>query len=135
MVQPYSPLTLVLSELLQRGFAAPPTKRQLDQLEEAVSSHGLEGEKAPPWMFEFFARILSRRLTPRTERYEVPTGYPFGESGLSNVLLDIDRAIHWLGLDDSGEEVVWPLPKLGVRVCIIREWNGKDCYGVVIEPM
>ena len=135
MTQQHSPLTLVLFDLLQRGFGDDPSAERLVQLEALVSDHDLEGEKAPAWMFEFFSRILNRRLTPRTDRYVIPCGYPHGENGLCNVLLDIDHDIKPLGLDDSGEGLTWPIPRLGIRVVVIREWGSEDSYGVIIEPL
>jgi hypothetical protein len=134
MAEAHSPLTVVLSELLERGFGVPSNNELLGLLELAVSDHGLEGDKAPEWMFEFFSRILNRRWAPRSERYEVPRGYPHGEDGLSNLLIDIDQEVHPLKLDDYGEALMWPIRGLSLHVSIIREWNGEG-YGVVIKPL
>ncbi len=134
MAETYSPLTVVLSELLQRGFGVTANNELHGSLETLVVSHALDGGKAPTWVFEFFSRILNHQLAPRSERYEIPRGYPHGEEGLCNLLLDIDRDVHRLGFDDYGEGVMWPIPGLGLHIGIIREWNG-DGYGVVIKPL
>lgn len=134
MATEYSPLTLVLADLLERGLGATAGEKMRELLEIAIREHALEGENAPAWMFEFFSRILNHRLAPRTERYEIPRGYPHGEEGLCNLLLDIDRDVHPLGFDDYGEGVMWPISDLGLRVGIIREWNGEG-YGVVIDAL
>jgi hypothetical protein len=129
----YSPLTLVLAELLECGYGVAATVESRGVIELAVSDHDLDGDKAPAWLFEFLSRILHRRMTPRTERYKIPSGYPRGENGLCNVLLDIEQAFRPLGLDDYGEDMKWPIPGLGLEVSIIREGNSEGC-DVVIRP-
>ena len=133
MATEHSPLTLVLADLLERGFGV--TGHELrDSLEAIVASHALDGDKAPTWMFELFTRILNRRLTPMSERYEIPSGYPLGGSGLANLLLGLDEAIGSLGVDEQGESLEWSIPELKIHVRIIREWRGPG-EGVVIEAL
>lgn len=134
MATEYSRLTLVLTELLERGFGAAATDEVRDVVEIAVSDHDLDGDKAPPWVFEFLSRILNRRMTPRTEGYKIPSGYPHGEDGLCNVLLDIEQGLQPVGLDDYGEDLKWPIPGLGLQVSILREGIGEG-YDVVIRPL
>ena len=81
MATEYSPLTLVLTELLERGFGVTATDEVRGFIELAVNDHDLDGDKAPAWLFEFLSRILNRRMTSRAERYKIPSGYPTEKTG------------------------------------------------------
>jgi hypothetical protein len=72
-------------------------------------------------MIQLFDDIRSRRIES-TGRH-LPSNYPFGENGLSNVLADIESELMPLGIEDYGEGISWPIPGCGVKVVILRETN------------
>lgn len=86
---------------------------------------------APVWMQEFVGRIASSEYTERL--LKIPPGYPDGENGLMNTLLEIDETVMPLGIDDCGESMVWHIPALNVLVYIGRETSG-DFHNAAIRP-
>jgi hypothetical protein len=64
----------------------------------------------------------------------LPTGYPNGENGLMNSLLEIEETVLPLGIDDEGESVLWSPPKLGLAVYWSRESGGSH-YDASIRPV
>jgi hypothetical protein len=111
------------------ALARPDSFIDPDIVEGAVAGHGLDGEAPPNWMVAWFARIATRQPTP--ELFEVPGGYPNGDEGLVNVLLDIEEAIGPLGFDDCGESFAWPIPAAGLVVLTIRETADGRYYGAM----
>jgi hypothetical protein len=118
-VDRWSPLTLAIAPVLDCIAPQPLTDQGRDLLEIVVEDHGLSGPSPPQWMIDLFGDILACR-TAVPGRW-VPDGYPLGESGLANVLADIEAELLPLGVDDYGEGVMWPIPAIGVRVVVIRE--------------
>jgi hypothetical protein len=128
-----SPLTRLLALLLEQVRGEPLAEETCALLEIIVTDHGLEGDHAPQWMFDFLNAIRERRVG--RPRFSIPVGYPLGEEGLANVFADIEQELMSLGIDDYGEGMVWPIHRLGLRVVIIREWSEQNHYGVAIEPL
>ena len=87
---------------------------------------------APVWMQEFVARIASSEYTEHLVR--LPIGYPDGENGLMNTLLEIEETVVPLGIDDCGESITWHIPALNVLVYIGRETSG-DFHNAAIRPV
>ncbi|MGW1616442.1 hypothetical protein ACWCQZ_44760 [Streptomyces sp. NPDC002285] len=73
---------------------------------------------APEWMNDLLDALLTRRLTGEAVR--CPEGYPDGENGLMNILLDLEREFP-LGIEDEGEATFWPMPQIGLALLIGRE--------------
>lgn len=115
----WSPLTLAIASVLDRIAPATLTDECRDLLEIIVDDHGLNGPAPPTWIVELFRDIRTGQTA--WGRRWVPPGYPLGESGLANVLADIEAELLPLGLKDDGEELVWPIPSCGVRLVVIRE--------------
>jgi hypothetical protein len=111
------------------ALARPDSLINPDIVEGAVAGHELDGESPPEWMVAWFARIAARQ--PIRELFEVPGGYPDGDEGLINLLLDIEEAIGPLGLDDVGESFEWPVLAAGLVVLTIRETNDGRYYGAM----
>ena len=86
---------------------------------------------APQWMQEFVERIACANYTDSL--LQIPTGYPEGENGLINSLLEIDKTVVALGMDDYGEDSYWHIPRLNVVVYIGRECSG-DNYRAAVRP-
>jgi len=81
-------------------------------------------------MLELLDRLLEGRPTPEAVVY--PLGYPEGENGFINVIADVERALGWLGVDDQGEQLSWPLPALGVRLLLFRE-DGRFLWTIEVD--
>lgn len=86
-------------------------------IEDVLDAHGLCVGVPPEWMTTLLQALLEGRVSD--ERVPYPTGYPHGENGLINVLLDIGDAR--LGVVDTGEDWTWSLPSLGVELTVFRE--------------
>ena len=93
-----------------RGAPAPSDR---DSIANILRENG--AESPPQWVATFIRDIAHENDTPHLLR--VPTE----DGGLIEVLLDIDKSVHPLGIDDCGEMFQWPIPSLGVTVFICRE--------------
>ena len=111
-----------------RGNALPSDR---DRVVEALEGDGLS-ERPPKWMEDFVGAIAKGE--PSEKLVSLPNGYPDGENGLINTLLEIDEHVVPLGIDDSGECVQWRIPKLGVLVFWSRE-SGGDACDAAIRPI
>ena len=100
-----------------RGYALKTDARRIA---DAVA--GDELLTPPDWMQQFVADIANGRSSDCLLR--IPMGYPRGENGLINVLLEVDATVCPLGIEDSGEQLFWALPHNNVQVFIGRETAG-----------
>lgn len=96
------------------GVAAPP--KTVATVREATSDHALS--EASEWLVPLLQRLIDGATT--VQPVEIPVGYPHGESGLSNVLLDL-ASESWMDFDDCGEGSLWRLRRAGLEVFICRE--------------
>ncbi len=115
----WSRLTRAIVPVLEKIASQPMPDDERDLLEVLIEEHGLGGDSPPEWMIRLFDDVLNQRADG--PRRFVPMGYPEGENGLSNILLDVQAEIMPLGYDDYGEGADWPIPSCGVRVYISRE--------------
>lgn len=97
-------------------FEAVEEKQVLRILER----HGLA--TSPAWMSRLLEKIANKETLARLER--IPSGYPMGENGLVNVLLDINSEIVSLSLDEHGESLYWEIVPFDLVVSILRETAG-----------
>jgi hypothetical protein len=102
-----------------------------DLVRQALEGEGLYPD-APDWMFFFISLIANGQHSDSFVR--LPTGYPHGENGLMNALLEIEETVLPLGIYDEGESVVWVPPKLGLAVYWSREAGGIH-YHALIRPI
>ena len=105
-----------------------PQPSDRTRVAEALESHGLS-EHPPKWMEDFVDAISKRK--PSENMISIPNGYPEGENGLINTLLDIDEHVVPLGIDDSGECVQWRIPRLGILVYWSRESGNDACDAAI----
>ena len=132
-VERWSRLTRAIVPVLEKIVSHPILDDERDLFEVIIEEHGLDGEAPPEWMIGLFDDVLNQRVDGPT-RF-VPWGYPEGESGLSNILLDIQSEIMPLGYDDYGEGADWPIPSCGLQVYISRENSDSNKSSVQMQPL
>ena len=110
-----------------RGNPLPSDRAKIT---EALAGDGLS-ESPPQWMEHFVGAIAQGQVTEKL--IAIPAGYPNGENGLINSLLDVNEHVVPLGIDDCGECVEWRIPRLNVIVFWSRESSG-DLYDAAIRP-
>ena len=98
------------------------------RISAALAGDGLS-EASPKWMEDFVGAIAKGETTG--ELLAIPNGYPDGENGLINSLLDIDEHVVPLGVDDYGESVQWRIPELRILVFWSRESGGTGCDAAI----
>ncbi len=131
--------TMVASVLTQAVIPVVKLARPDDSplltviIEEAVAVHGLDGESAPPWMVAWFNHIATGQ--PRPTLFEVPIGYPRGDCGLVNLLMDIEETVGSLGFIEEGESFKWTIPAAHLTVLSIRETGASDVYYGAMRPI
>ncbi len=128
----WSRLTRAIVPVLEKIASHPILDDERDLFEVIIAEHGLDGESPPEWMVELFDDVLNQRVDG--PRRFVPVGYPEGENGLSNILLDIQAEIMPLGYEDYGEGADWPIPSCGVRVDVSRENIDGSKSSVQVQP-
>jgi hypothetical protein len=111
-----------LIQIATRESGQAPNLKTSEAIRESVHSHHLW--LADQWLLPLLDMILASQLTGQP--VEIPSGYPNGSSGLSNLLLDLQDE-PWMQLDDHGEAAIWKLPVAGVEVFLDRE-SGVDTY-------
>ena len=131
-VERWSRLTRAIVPVLEKIAAHPMLDDERDLFEVIIQEHGLGGESPPEWMVELFDDVLNQRVDG-PGRF-VSMGYPEGEDGLSNILLDIQAEIMPLGYRDYGVGADWPIPSCGVRVYISRENRDPSKSSVQVQP-
>ena len=100
-------------------------------LRQALEGDGLYPD-APDWMNSFVSMIAKGQHSDSFVR--LPTGYPNGENGLINSLLEIEETVLPLGIVDEGESVLWSSPELGLAVYWSRETGGSH-YHASVRPI
>lgn len=113
------PIVDHLSRIAVAAANVPISEDLRDRISEIVLEHGLL--TPPEWMIAFFC-LLANGVSTRTQM-ELPVGYPEGESGIANILADIDGDITKIGVDDWGEGWQLDVRSLGVSVYVSHE-NG-----------
>lgn len=121
----------IVDSLCSIVYAIRGQARTTDRQAIVDAVNGVGILDAPVWMQEFVGRIASSEYTERL--LKIPPGYPDGESGLMDTLLEIDETVLPLGIDDGGESMVWHIPALDVLVYIGRETSG-DFHNAAIRP-
>lgn len=124
-----SPLTRVIVPVLELARREQASSIDPGTVERVIVEHGGHGESPPNWMMAWFSRVARGEVSPRL--FQVPVGYPTGESGLANILADIEETIVPLGIADDGESFVWIIPRAGLKVLTIRETAGEWYYGAM----
>lgn len=130
-----SRLGQAIRPVLEAIAARDLSHREQVLLAEILLDHGLEGPSPPAWMLTLCEVILTGQAGLTRQRpWSVPLDYPFGLSGLINLLGDIHAQFLALGIEDMGEAVNWPLPACGVTVCVSRESSSPGCARLEILP-
>lgn len=86
------------------------------EVQDAVDGHAPSRE-GQAWMVDLLDDLLAGRTSGAWQ--PLPEGYPDGDNGLVNILLDLEAEA--IGYDDQGEDAVWTLKPFGVQLQIVRE--------------